>query len=90
VAAGADFVMGGHIHLPFIRQLAHRFPGLPRRAWCVQAGMAISSRVRGGLPNSVTSIDYTAGFATAIAERWDFVPATGFRPGEHVELALDR
>jgi 3',5'-cyclic AMP phosphodiesterase CpdA len=90
VAAGADIVMGGHIHLPFIRQLAHRFPGLPRRAWCVQAGTAVSSRVRGGLPNSVNFIDYTAGSATAVAERWDHVPGTGFRRGEHVELALDR
>jgi 3',5'-cyclic AMP phosphodiesterase CpdA len=90
VAAGADIVMGGHIHLPFIRQLAHRFPGLPRRAWCVQAGTAVSSRVRGGLPNSVNFIGYTAGCATAIAERWDFAPAAGFRPAEHVELALDR
>jgi 3',5'-cyclic AMP phosphodiesterase CpdA len=90
VAAGADIVMGGHIHLPFIRQLAHRFPGLPRRAWCVQAGTAVSSRVRGGLPNSVNFIEYGAGAATAIAERWDYAADAGFQRGECVKLALER
>lgn len=90
VAAGADIVMGGHIHLPFIRPLYCRFPALRRRAWCVQAGTAVSSRVRGGLPNSVNFIEYAAGAATAIAERWDHNPGAGFERGEHVELALDR
>lgn len=90
VAAGADIVMGGHIHLPFIRPLTCRFPGLRRRAWCVQAGTAVSSRVRGGLPNSVNFVEYTAGSATAIAERWDFAPGTGFQRGEQAQLALEK
>jgi len=48
-AAGADLVMGGHIHLPYTLALQ----GLARRLWVVQAGTAVSSRTRPGVPNSV-------------------------------------
>jgi len=48
-AAGADLVMGGHIHLPYTLALH----GLARRLWVVQAGTAVSSRTRPGVPNSV-------------------------------------
>lgn len=48
-AAGADIVMGGHIHLPYTLALH----GLARRLWVVQAGTAVSSRTRPGVPNSV-------------------------------------
>ena len=48
-AAGADLVMGGHIHLPYTLALQ----GLPRRLWAVQAGTAVSARTRQGVPNSV-------------------------------------
>jgi len=48
-AAGADLVMGGHIHLPYTLALH----GLARRLWVVQAGTAVSSRVRSEAPNSV-------------------------------------
>ena len=48
-AAGADLVMGGHIHLPYTVALH----GLARRLWAVQAGTAVSSRTRPGVPNSV-------------------------------------
>lgn len=47
--AGADLVLGGHIHLPFVLPL----PGLARRLAVVQAGTAVSSRTRMGVPNSV-------------------------------------
>jgi len=47
--AGADLILGGHIHLPFTMAL----DGLKRRLWVVQAGTAISSRTRPGVPNSV-------------------------------------
>jgi hypothetical protein len=40
--AGADLVMGGHIHLPYVMPLQ----GLARPLWVVQAGTAVSSRVR--------------------------------------------
>jgi len=48
-AAGADLLMGGHIHLPYTLALH----GLARRLWVVQAGTAVSSRTRPGVPNSV-------------------------------------
>lgn len=48
-AAGADLVLGGHIHLTCV--LAQQ--GLARPLWVVQAGTAVSSRTRPGLPNSV-------------------------------------
>lgn len=48
-AAGADLLMGGHIHLPY----ALERHGWARRLWVVQAGTAVSSRTRQGVPNSV-------------------------------------
>lgn len=90
VAAGADIVMGGHIHLPFVRPLSKRFPGLARSAWCVQAGTAVSHRVRGDLPHSVNLVHFTAGSTEARVERWDHDPATGFRCGETFALTPDR
>lgn len=51
-AAGADLVMGGHIHLPYTLALH----GLARRLWVVQAGTAVSSRTRSGVPNSVNVV----------------------------------
>ena len=48
-AAGADVVMGGHIHLPYTLAL----PGLARRLCVVQAGTAVSTRTRPQVPNSV-------------------------------------
>lgn len=51
-AAGADLLMGGHIHLPYT--LAPN--GLTRQLWVVQAGTAVSSRTRPGVPNSVNVV----------------------------------
>lgn len=48
-AAGADLLMGGHIHLPYTLAV----PGQARGLWVVQAGTAVSSRTRPGVPNSV-------------------------------------
>jgi 3',5'-cyclic AMP phosphodiesterase CpdA len=45
-AAGVDLIVGGHIHLPFVLPLASG-------GWVVQAGTAVSSRVRSGAGNSV-------------------------------------
>ena len=81
-AAGADLVLGGHIHLPFTLAL----DGLARRLWAVQAGTAVSARTRSGVPNSVNILrwggaaEHGAHSAPARAlpdgccliERWDF------------------
>ncbi|MDP3628410.1 MAG: metallophosphoesterase [Hydrogenophaga sp.] len=69
-AAGADIVMGGHIHLPYVMPL----PGLERPVWAVQAGTSVSSRVRSGVPNSVNVVRWTP-VAGCVAEQWDFSAA---------------
>lgn len=91
--AGADLVMGGHIHLPYVRPLRERHPDLARDLWCVQAGTAISSRVRREASNSVNLVHYdpsTRPLACRV-ERWDF-PETGghFECRETTTIRLDR
>lgn len=85
-AAGVDAIVGGHIHLPYVLPLASRFPGLSRPAWAVQAGTALSSRIRGGIPNSVNVIRTGVGRASVV-ERWDLDEADGrFRRVSSTEI----
>ena len=67
--AGCDLVMGGHIHLPYVAAL----PGLARPMWAVQAGTAVSRRVRDGNPNSVNLVRWgrDASSGRCLIERWD-------------------
>ena len=81
-AAGADLVLGGHIHLPYT--LAQH--GLARRLWVVQAGTAVSSRIRLEAPNSVNILRWGASSGVrgeraragaeagegCLIEQWDF------------------
>jgi len=81
-AAGADLLMGGHIHLPYTLALR----GLARQLWVVQAGTAVSTRTRPGVPNSVNILRWgkapgaragqaqtgTDTEAHCLIERWDF------------------
>jgi 3',5'-cyclic AMP phosphodiesterase CpdA len=91
-AAGADLVLGGHIHVPFVMPV----PGAARAAWVVQAGTAVSSRVRSGMPNSVNVVRWERGqgdrqgngpggvgraAARITVEQWDHSAASGaFEP----------
>ena len=72
-SAGADFVMGGHIHLPYVMAVR----GLARPMWAVQAGTAVSSRVRNGMPNSVNLLRWGADSSAGccLIEQWDFLAA---------------
>jgi 3',5'-cyclic AMP phosphodiesterase CpdA len=72
-AAGADLILGGHIHLPFVRSLHDAYAGCPRTTWAVQAGTAVSSRVRAGHPNSVNVLrmENIGGTRICQVERWD-------------------
>jgi len=92
--AGADLVLGGHIHLPYVVALNERHPYLARRMWAVQAGTAVSSRLRHGANNSVNLIRYADGQRPAwqcSIERWDFQPHTRrFMPVTITALELDR
>jgi len=69
-AAGADLVMGGHIHLSYVMALH----GLARPMWAVQAGTAVSSRVREGVPNSVNLLRWGEESSPGCCqiEQWDF------------------
>lgn len=68
--AGADLVMGGHIHLPYVKALA----GTSRPLWAVQAGTAVSARVRQGAPNSVNLLCWgdDAEPGCCHIEQWDY------------------
>lgn len=73
-ASGADLILGGHIHLPYVQALHEHYSGLGRPVWAVQAGTAVSSRVRDHARNSVNLIRYTSAGTTrhCVIERWDF------------------
>ncbi|MDQ7746786.1 metallophosphoesterase family protein [Hydrogenophaga pseudoflava] len=68
-AAGADLLLGGHIHLPYTLALH----GLERRLWVVQAGTAVSSRVRPGVPNSLNIVRWEPAQGRCSVERWDYL-----------------
>jgi 3',5'-cyclic AMP phosphodiesterase CpdA len=75
-ASGADLVMGGHIHLPYVMAL----DGLARPMWAVQGGTAVSSRVRNGVPNSVNLVRWGGAHAApgcCRIEQWDFADSEG-------------
>ncbi len=76
-AAGVDIIMGGHIHLPYVRSLRTTFEHLPRDIWTVQAGTSVSSRIREGVANSVNIIRCNGDSAPrrCEVERWDYKPA---------------
>ena len=91
-AAGADLVLGGHIHLPFVQALHEVHAGLARRVWAVQAGTAVSARVRSEADNSVNLIRCVGAQASrrCIVERWDFqAAAQRFAPVAVDELQFD-
>jgi 3',5'-cyclic AMP phosphodiesterase CpdA len=88
--AGADIVMGGHIHLPYVRPLSDRLNDLSRRIWSVQAGTAVSHRTRADIPNSLNVLRYERRSAGCKVERWDYdAVSQRFDVVEHHLLALD-
>ncbi len=100
-AAGADLVLGGHIHLPYIADLTQDMSAtlsikrdpVPRAMWCVQAGTALSSRVRHGTANSVNLIHWPApdqkSGRSCVVERCDYDVAAGrFVTASECVLAL--
>lgn len=73
--AGVDVVMGGHIHLPYVLPMRGHPTAMRPALWVVQAGTALSHRVRRGAPNSVNLLRIDAGIAGAPrrlqVEQWD-------------------
>jgi 3',5'-cyclic AMP phosphodiesterase CpdA len=89
-AAGADIIMGGHIHLPYIAPLHEHSEAAARRCWVVQAGTAVSCRVRKRQANSVNIIRRTEQFG-CIVERWDYSASDDqFLCTTNEELYLER
>lgn len=87
VGAGLDVLLSGHIHLPYVLPLKG---ASGRQGWAVQAGTALSHRVRGGVPNSFNVLDYDGG-NRCIAERWDYAaPAEAFQCERRDVLPLMR
>lgn len=88
--AGADLILGGHIHLPFVCAL-HERTGVRRPFWVVNAGTAVSRRIRYGADNSVNQIRYRTGPGErhCVIERWDWrQDLLHFAPVTHHELNL--
>ncbi len=91
-AAGADLILGGHIHLPFLQPLHECVVDLPRRMWAMQAGTAVSTRVRHEAGNSVNLIRTSGGAAPrrCVVERWDYLDTSScFAPVSVDELSFD-
>jgi 3',5'-cyclic AMP phosphodiesterase CpdA len=91
--AGADLVLGGHIHLPYVLDLQKRPEPTPRPMWCVQAGTALSTRLRHGTCNSVNLIHWRPALPgqarSCQMERCDYNPAEGwFATAEISTLSL--
>ncbi len=80
--AGADMLLSGHVHQPGLSQ---PLPGL----WSMQAGTAVSHRLRWGQPNSLVVLQAQAVAPSAgpqpigvapqqrLAQRWDFDAKAG-------------
>lgn len=69
--AGVDLILGGHIHLPYCLPLRERIAGLRGGGWIVQAGTAVSSRVRHEAPNSLNVVRHRP-HGPCVVERWDY------------------
>jgi 3',5'-cyclic AMP phosphodiesterase CpdA len=91
--AGADLVLGGHIHLPYVRPLNTPSRALASELWSVQAGTALSTRIREGISNSFNVIrhDALASRSVCVVEQWDYNEANGrFDPGGKTTVPLER
>lgn len=91
-SAGADLILGGHIHLPYVRSLRAAYPGIERDVFIAQAGTAVSSRVRRGAPNSVNLLRFLGDDRgrQCVVERWDYAAAgEQFMLHERHELRFD-
>lgn len=77
-AAGADVILAGHIHLPFVLPLTEVFSGLSRPVWAINAGTAVSARVRYDAGNSVNVLRTERGAGgerVCCVEHWSFSAA---------------
>jgi 3',5'-cyclic AMP phosphodiesterase CpdA len=76
--AGADLVLGGHIHLPGVMRTPTSRDEGPR-AWVVLAGTAVSRRVRREVGPSFNLVRWWPHARRVDVERWDHEGAVGWR-----------
>lgn len=89
--AGADLILAGHIHLPFVLPLHETFSGLPRPVWALNAGTAVSSRVRYDAGNSVNVLRpaSSATERTCVIEHFSYSPPkSAFVPASELKLSF--
>jgi 3',5'-cyclic AMP phosphodiesterase CpdA len=84
--AGAHVLLAGHIHLPAVLPASTAGAG----CWVVQAGTALSHRLRPGVPNSVNLLRQLPGPVPARqCQRWDYsADAERFELAATVPLAV--
>ena len=91
--AGADLILGGHIHLPYVLPLNTTAHPLSRSLWAVQAGTAVSSRTRGDVSNScnILRMQADAKPPAVCVERWDYQAQTDrFALADTTTIITDR
>lgn len=74
--AGADVILAGHIHLPFVMPLREG-GGMNRPVWAVNAGTAVSSRIRNDAGNSVNVLRASESARACNVEHWGYSEAAG-------------
>jgi 3',5'-cyclic AMP phosphodiesterase CpdA len=86
--AGADVILAGHIHLPFVLPLHELVSSLPRPLWAVNAGTAVSSRTRRDAGNSVNVLRTSRVEPRAcVVEHWTFShPGAAFERATEIHL----
>ena len=79
--AGVDLIMSGHVHRPFLLNATDQFlqnmEQTDRPLWILNAGTAVSHRVRDNYPNSFNLLQFRsdAEGASMQVERWDYSSA---------------
>jgi hypothetical protein len=76
-----DLILVGQIHLPFVLPLHQLNSGLPNPIWAVNAGTAVSSRVRHDAGNSINVVRTSADTSQRAftIEHWNYsAPQSAF------------
>ncbi len=84
-----DFVLSGHIHLPYCTSTAEAHEGLEWNFLFVGAGTVVSSRIRPPAPNSFYLVDASSETKKVVkATRYDYIPEEGsFKPSGSKQLS---
>lgn len=94
--AGVNLILSGHVHRPFLLDATEQLVGHPDAAdppmWILNAGTAVSGRVRHDHPNSYNLImlDRDGCSNSMTVERWDYLlEHNGFLRHDRIDVQLD-